>query len=176
MARVFIGVGSNIDPQHNVLAALRLLKKGMRVTRVSTFYQTEPEGRPEQPPFYNGVLEVETEMPARELKGALRGIEAELGRERGEDKYAPRTIDLDILLCVVMIADQYQGVLVESPGIWERGYVVVPLSELLPDLWAREPRVRLRDLAKRLRGRKMKALKRYTKRLREESADGSGEG
>ena len=98
MARAFIGVGSNVEAGENVRRALRLLAQEMRVVGVSTVYETEPEGRPEQPRYYNCVVEIETEAPPAELKQSLREIEDRLGRERSDDRYAPRIIDLDLLI------------------------------------------------------------------------------
>jgi len=98
MARVFVGVGSNIDPAENVPAALRLLAKEVRVVATSLFYETLPLGRPEQPAFYNGVVEIATDLPPDDLRQLLRRIETQLGRRRSRDPYAARTIDLDLLL------------------------------------------------------------------------------
>jgi 2-amino-4-hydroxy-6-hydroxymethyldihydropteridine diphosphokinase len=92
-------MGSNIDPATNLEKALQLLKRETRVTNLSTVYQTDPEGRPEQPRYYNCAVEIETSLPPRELKfRVLRGIEQELGRTRSKDRFAARTIDLDLLV------------------------------------------------------------------------------
>src|SRR3990170_4754101 len=110
MPRAFVAVGSNIDPETNVRRALLLLAREVRLLGISTFYQTKPIDRPDQPPFYNGVIEIETELPPGELKHSLlRRIERELGRVRTEDKHAPRAIDLDLLL--------YDDVTLEEEGL-----------------------------------------------------------
>lgn len=83
MARAFVAFGSNINPAVNVSAALHALALRVCVIDVSTVYCTEPHGRSEQPPFYNCVVEIQTEMPAQELKSrVLRRIEDDLGRQR----------------------------------------------------------------------------------------------
>ena len=122
MARVFVGVGSNIEPADNVRRAVRLLVQEMRVINISTVYETKAEGRREQPPYYNCVVEVESEAPPAELKRSLRSIEDRLGRVRGEDKYAPRSIDLDVLIYddVVM---QSEEIVLPDPDIADRPYL-----------------------------------------------------
>lgn len=118
MSRVFVGIGSNIEPEKNVRNALRLLSREFPIAGISTFYRTPAERQPEQPPFYNGVIEIETALPAADLKTCLRRIENVLGRKRTEDKFASRTIDLDII----------------SSEDMQRPFVAIPLHELAPDL------------------------------------------
>ncbi len=97
-ARAFVAVGSNIEPARKVREALRLLAARMRVVGVSTVYRTKALERPEQEDYYNCVVEVETDAPPLALRsGALRRIEAALGRKRSGDRFAPRTIDLDLI-------------------------------------------------------------------------------
>ncbi len=130
----FIAVGSNIDPEENILAALDQLRRHVRVTAVSTFYRTAPIDRPEQAPFINGVWRIETAAPPRDLKFVvLRGIETRLGRVRTDDEYAARTIDLDILLydqAVINEADLH----VPDPDIRRRPFIAIPLLECEPGL------------------------------------------
>ncbi|MHC4605580.1 MAG: 2-amino-4-hydroxy-6-hydroxymethyldihydropteridine diphosphokinase, partial [Planctomycetota bacterium] len=80
-SRVFVGVGSNIEPAWHAAEALRRLDSSVGVIAVSTFYRTAPLGRPEQRAFLNGVCEIGASVPPRKLKfEVLRGIEEELGR------------------------------------------------------------------------------------------------
>ena len=126
-ARAFVGVGSNLDAEHNVRAAIRELAHATRIFDVSTFYRTAPIGHANDPWFINGVLAVETDRPATALKReVLRHIEDELGRCRGADPNAPRTIDLDLLL--------YEHEAPSDPGIRERAFVAWPLAEIAPEL------------------------------------------
>ena len=67
MARAFLSVGSNIDPAENVRRALELLCSHVRITGISTVYLTPAEDRPEQPSYYNCVVEVETQTAARRI-------------------------------------------------------------------------------------------------------------
>ena len=130
----YISVGSNIEPEKNIPEALEKLKKYVSVKAISTFYRTVPIGRPEQPAFLNGVWQIDAEQSARELKfDILRQIEAELGRVRTEDKYAARTIDLDIALYDDMVIDE-PDLRIPDPNIRQRPFIAVPLLELAPRL------------------------------------------
>lgn len=138
MVEVYISVGSNIEPEKNIIEALDRLRRYVRVKAISTFYLTSPIGRPEQPPFLNGVWQVETEKTARELKfGVLRRIENELGRARTEDKYAARTIDLDIIIYGDDVIGE-PGLIIPDPDIRKRPFIAVPLMELSPLLILRD--------------------------------------
>ncbi len=171
MTRAFIGVGSNIDPVANVREALRAMSKEMRVATVSTVYETEPEARPGQPLYYNCVVEAETEMPPLELKRALRATEERLGRRRSADKYAPRPIDLDLLL-YDDLATQSEELTLPDPEIERRAYLAVALAELAPELSLPGTSTTLRDLAQSLPQKGMRPLEEYTSALRREVADG----
>ena len=95
----FIAVGSNIEPEKNIPSALAALAKQMRVTASSTFYRTEPVGPEGQPPFVNGVWRVATTLEPAHMRNAILGpIEFALGRRRTADRFAPRPIDLDLVL------------------------------------------------------------------------------
>lgn len=130
----FIAVGSNIDPEENILRALELLHRQVRVKAASTFYRTRPIERPRQADFRNGILLIETPTPAAELKiEILRFIESELGRVRMADKYAARVIDLDVILYGRMVQDS-EILKLPDPSIRKRAFVAVPLAELSPEL------------------------------------------
>ena len=130
--RAYISVGSNIEPEKNIPEALEKLKRYVRVNAVSTFYRTIPIGRPEQSAFMNGVWQIDALQTARELKfGVLRRIEAELGRVRTEDKYAARTIDLDIALYGDVVINE-PDLRIPDPDIRQRPFIAIPLLELAP--------------------------------------------
>jgi len=159
MTRVFVGVGSNINPADNVRRAICLLGRKVRILGISTFYLTEALGRPHDLPFYNGVVAVEIDLPPTALKeSALRRIEQEMGRRWTEDKYAPRVIDLDILF--------YEGQAdsVDSE-IGMRPFLAIPLYELSPDLML--PGLgAIKDIAGALSNNDMKPLSEFTEQLR----------
>src|SRR5438552_13967230 len=101
MATAYIALGSNLgDRAGTLLAAVRELNAtaGLRVTRLSTFHDTEPVGGPaDQPRFLNAAAELSTTLSPDQLLSALLAIEAKFGRVRRE-KDGPRTLDLDLLL------------------------------------------------------------------------------
>ncbi len=166
MARAFVAVGSNINAPANVRAALRALAERVTVSRISTVYQTEPEGRPEQPLFYNCVIEIETEIPPLELKSrVLRPIEEALGRQRTSDKYAPRTIDLDLIIYDDLVLKSSDLVL-PDPEISSRFFLAVPLSELAPSLTLPGTTLRVSRAAAAFARNKAQPLKPYTALLR----------
>ncbi len=175
MTDVFISVGSNIYPEENVRRAL-FLSRRIRLVALSTFYATAPVGRPDQPPFYNGVVRGRTDLPPDVLKfHVLRDIEARLGRKRGADKYAPRPIDLDVLLYGDRVEESEELVL-PDPQIAERPFLALPLYELAPDLVLPGSGRSLREIALTFLPHAMQPLPDYTELLRKEVLHGPGEG
>lgn len=163
---MYIGVGSNIEPEANILRALDLLERCSRVTATSTFYRTPAIGRPEQPDYLNGVWRIETPLAPRDLKfGELRRIEEQLGRVRGSDKYAPRTIDLDVLLCGPEVLDD-PDCQVPAPEIRQRPFLVVCLLELDPDLVMPDTGEPLASLLARDQEKAYRPAEAFTQRLR----------
>jgi len=137
MVRAFVGLGSNLGDREGTLRAavgrLRALPR-TRVVAVSTLRDTEPVGELEQPRFLNGAVELETELPARELLDALLELERRFGRDRSAAPlHGPRTLDLDLLL----YGDDRivePGLTVPHPRLHERRFVLEPLAELDPSL------------------------------------------
>jgi len=128
----FISVGSNIEPERNIPAALTLLQKHAPVVASSTFYRTEPLGRPGQPLFLNGVWLIRPQTGPREVRdGILHPIERQLGRRRTADQFAPRTTDLDLTLYDDLVVSD--GDLTLPHGDLRRPFVHVPVLELLAD-------------------------------------------
>lgn len=168
MTLAFIGIGSNIEPAANVRAAIRSLARKTRLAAISTVYLAEALGRPEQPPYYNCVVAVETELSPTELKfGLLRGIENGLGRLRTQDKYAARTIDLDLIVYGDLMLDA-EGVKLPDPEILERPFLAIPLFELAPDLVLAGYGLPISKVAASLTQDGMQPLKDYTGSLRKE--------
>ena len=131
---VYLSLGSNLgDREKNLRTAIAALEKAnVRVTRVSSFYETEPVDLREQPWFLNCVVEGATEVPAADLLSSLRGIESHMGSEKLVPK-GPRLIDLDILL----YGDDTVGtpeLQVPHPRMLQRKFVLVPLAEIAPNL------------------------------------------
>ena len=133
---VYMSLGSNIgNRENNLRKAVNLIgsNPSINIVKVSSIYETEPMYLKDQNSFYNIVLEARTgvEPGPFEMMGFLKGIEYGMGRKRVEKKYGPRIIDIDLLY--------YGEIFIESvfltvphPGIEERKFVLVPLSEITP--------------------------------------------
>lgn len=121
---VYLGLGSNIQPEVYLPQALTRLRLAMEILQVSTAWDTPAFGS-EGPDFLNAALIARTSYSIPELKTTvIRPIESALGRVRTSDKNAPRTIDIDVLI--------YDGAVIE-PEIWRCAFLAVPLAELAPD-------------------------------------------
>ena len=131
---VYLSLGSNIgDRAKNLHAAIAALAgAGVRVTKVSSFYETEPVNLHEQPWFLNCAVEGVTEVPAAQLLKKLREIESRMGSKKLVAK-APRVIDLDILLYGQETIDTVE-LHVPHPRMHLRRFVLVPLAEIAPEL------------------------------------------
>ena len=131
----FVGIGSNLgDREDNLRRAVELLsvEDGVDVTAVSEIRGTEPVGPVEQGPFLNGAVRIETELGPRELLERLLAVEQRLGRVR-EERWGPRTIDLDLLLYGDEVVDE-PGLTVPHPRLHERRFALEPLADLAPSL------------------------------------------
>lgn len=131
---VYIGLGANLgDPQAQLRDALRRIDalREVRLLAVSQPCRSPPWGVTEQPPFTNAVAELATCLPAPELLAHLLRIEREGGRERGAQRWGPRSIDLDLLLDGAAVFD-LPGCRVPHPRLHERAFVLVPLAALAP--------------------------------------------
>jgi 2-amino-4-hydroxy-6-hydroxymethyldihydropteridine diphosphokinase len=132
--KVYFSLGSNVgNREENLRAAIAALAGvSVRVTKISSFYETEPVDLREQPWFLNCVVEGETKVPALELLRALRGIETVMGSKKLVAK-GPRLIDLDILLYGDQTIDAPE-LQVPHPRVHLRKFVLVPLVEIAPNL------------------------------------------
>ncbi len=116
-------LGSNIQPERNLLLAVNLLKEQLEVVRVSSVWETPAFGS-EGPNFLNAAILARTHLEAKFLKDQiLIPIETRLGRVRTANKYAARTIDLDLII--------FDGRLLD-PALWQHAHRAVPVSEVLP--------------------------------------------
>ncbi len=135
MTEVFVGLGSNIGDRAGFLKAgvegLRSLE-GVRVVSVSSIYRTDPVGPVEQGVFFNAVTRLETDLDPEALLEAVLTIERANGRRR-EERWGPRTLDLDLLSFGEEERSSEQLTL-PHPRMWERAFVLVPLVELAQEL------------------------------------------
>lgn len=120
-----IGLGSNIDPEENIARARDLIAGGCKVIKSSAFVETEPVGYEDQDKFINGALLIETDMDKERLKSWLKNLESSLGRMRADNRYGPRTIDLDILV--------WNGEIVDGE-VYEREFLRISIAELIPGI------------------------------------------
>lgn len=131
----YIGLGSNLDqPAQQLRLALRELEDlpQTRLIRHSSLYESPPLGPPDQPDYVNAVAILATSLDPYSLLDQLQVVEQRHGRERGEH-WGPRTLDLDLLLFGEDRIDSPR-LQVPHPQMLRRAFVLVPLSELAPDL------------------------------------------
>ena len=122
--QAYLSLGSNIEPEANVLQAIELLQHHGRLKKISSAWESESVGA-EGPNYLNACVLLATHLPRIELKeNVLLPIETKLGRQRRADKFAPRTIDVDIVLFDDVSCDN---------KFWEQAFVVVPLAEIYPE-------------------------------------------
>jgi 2-amino-4-hydroxy-6-hydroxymethyldihydropteridine diphosphokinase len=133
MPVVYLGIGSNVGRREdNCLRAISFLEKnGLKITKRSALYETEPWGVKDQPEFINMAVEAETDVSPRELLSLIKKIESEMGRLPGK-KWGPRVIDIDILLYDMLIMNEDE-LIIPHPLMHERMFVLAPLSEIAPE-------------------------------------------
>ena len=133
--RAALGLGANLgDPAAAMARALRMLDdgEGTAVAAVSKLYRTPPWGLVEQPPFINCCALVETSLPPQALMQRCLDIEKQLKRVR-DVRWGPRLIDIDILTYGTETLNT-ETVTIPHPRMLERGFVLMPLAEIAPDL------------------------------------------
>jgi 2-amino-4-hydroxy-6-hydroxymethyldihydropteridine diphosphokinase len=130
--RVFVALGSNIEPERHLPRAVKLLAERTDLVAVSPVYETAPVGKEDQANFLNAAVVLRTRHSAAALKReVLSEIEQTLGRVRTEDKNAPRTIDLDIALfdyAVLAVGGRH----IPDPDIEAYAHLAVPLADVAP--------------------------------------------
>ena len=128
----YLSLGSNMgDRQGNLERAIDLLSQRLKVTSVSSIYDTEPVGDINQPRFLNLVCQVTTRLAPEALLALAKGIESKLGRTGKSG--APRPIDIDILFYGDQIVRTLE-LTIPHPRLTGRAFVLVPLAEIAPDL------------------------------------------
>jgi 2-amino-4-hydroxy-6-hydroxymethyldihydropteridine diphosphokinase len=140
--QAYITLGSNIDPARNLARAVQMLRQNhhLIVRAVSPVYCSAPLDatgavNPAQADFLNAAAWLETDhYTAHALKyTVLRFIETCLGRERSEDKFAPRPIDLDLALYADCVITDAQLTL-PDPDILTKAHIALPLADIAPDV------------------------------------------
>ncbi|HEX5315659.1 MAG TPA: 2-amino-4-hydroxy-6-hydroxymethyldihydropteridine diphosphokinase [Candidatus Kapabacteria bacterium] len=131
MERVFIGLGSNIEPRFDYLrSAINGLRAMGDVLKISSVYETAPVGGVPQADYLNAVAELRTSLGPLELAGRLKALEAALGRA-ARPRWHEREIDLDLLF--------YDDLVMSSPELTiphreipHRAFVIIPMAEIDP--------------------------------------------
>ena len=132
--RVFLGIGGNIEPERNIPLGLELLRSRFRMIKISPVYRSEPWGVKEpQPDYFNLVVEVATGLDIFGVRGELCWIEQSMGRKRIPDKFAPRPLDVDLLL-YDQVKGKHAGGRLPHPQVLTQQFVFLPLMDIAPDI------------------------------------------
>lgn len=131
MVEVCLGLGSNVEPEQHIRAALNALAATFGDLQISRVFESEAVGFTGNN-FYNLVVLVQTALDIPELVTVLRGIENDNGRDRSKPKFSPRTLDIDILTYGDLVG-VFNGVQLPREEIVQNAFVLWPLAELLPD-------------------------------------------
>ena len=136
-AQAYLAFGGNVGDSRTILdRAVTLLCESdeVRLTARSSDYRTPPWGFKYQPPFINLCIAVATTLAPRELLARAQNVELQLGRDRAHEKrWGPRTADIDIIAYGNLTVHEL-GLTVPHPRLFERAFVLLPLSEIAPDL------------------------------------------
>jgi 2-amino-4-hydroxy-6-hydroxymethyldihydropteridine diphosphokinase len=147
--RVLLGLGSNLGDRRRLLAEAVDSLSG--VVAVSPLYETAPVGGPSgQGPFLNLVVEIDSDLSARELLGVCQRLEAAAERVRTE-RWGPRTLDVDILWIDGVTVNE-PDLEVPHPRMWSRRFVMAPLIDVAPDVappgWERQVEGEVRQVGR----------------------------
>jgi 2-amino-4-hydroxy-6-hydroxymethyldihydropteridine diphosphokinase len=126
----YVSGGSNLDAERNIVLAARALKARHPGARFSRCYRNKAVGF-DGPDFINFVVELPVAGTPELLKGELECIETQCGRMRNAPKWAPRAMDLDILLFGDVVQDT-PGLVLPRPDLLRWGFMLGPLAELAP--------------------------------------------
>ncbi|HEQ1857887.1 TPA: 2-amino-4-hydroxy-6-hydroxymethyldihydropteridine diphosphokinase [Providencia alcalifaciens] len=136
MEQVYIAIGSNLgEPLKQAQQAIAALDAipNSRVVSTSSIYRTKPLGPQDQPDFLNLAVLLETDLEPEALLNYTQQIELDLGRVRKDERWGPRTLDLDIMLFGNRVI-QTERLTVPHYGLKEREFMLYPLSDITPSL------------------------------------------
>ena len=132
MPDVYVAAGSNVEPEENLARALDELEQAFGALAISPAYRNRAVGF-EGPDFINLVVGFRTVDAPAQVKQALERIEALCGRPPKSAKWAPRSMDLDMLLYGDLVHDE-PGLHLPRPDLLKRPFMLGPLADLVPDL------------------------------------------
>jgi 2-amino-4-hydroxy-6-hydroxymethyldihydropteridine diphosphokinase len=133
--QVYIGIGSNLgNKRENYREALERIAKlpKTRIIKESSVYESQPHGDSKEW-YINGVIEIETELKPELLLGKFKNIERAMGRKKVRKKWGARIIDIDILLYDSLVMNK-KSLKIPHPEMHQRKFVLIPLSELAPQV------------------------------------------
>ncbi|EHY9859202.1 2-amino-4-hydroxy-6-hydroxymethyldihydropteridine diphosphokinase [Vibrio parahaemolyticus] len=136
MITAYIAVGSNLaDPVSQAQQAIEALKTlpNSEFVQASSLYSSTPMGPQNQPDYINAVVAIKTNLTPLELLDCTQAIEQEQGRVRKDERWGPRTLDLDIVLYGNEVINS-ERLIVPHYGMREREFVLYPLAEIAPSL------------------------------------------
>ncbi|MBI2758122.1 MAG: 2-amino-4-hydroxy-6-hydroxymethyldihydropteridine diphosphokinase [Chloroflexi bacterium] len=140
--RIFLNIGSNIQPERNLPQAIDLLRRYGQVQAVSSAWESHAIGM-NGPNFLNACVLLETSiLPDKFKEQVIVPVETDLRRVRNENKNAPRTIDIDIVMTDGTPANLH---------LWDHAFVIVPMAELIPEFVHPVTREKLSRTAKSIR-------------------------
>jgi len=128
----YLGIGSNIEPEKNILFCKTLIQKMFQKVRFSKTYKSQAVGF-DGDDFYNLVAEIKDEQELEELIQLVKKTEKELGRVRTEKRFSSRHIDIDILLYGDIVCQQ--PIVLPRPEIYDNAYVLCPQGKTYKNLW-----------------------------------------
>jgi 2-amino-4-hydroxy-6-hydroxymethyldihydropteridine diphosphokinase len=132
MAKIYLGLGSNVDPHKYLRLGIRELGAQFGVLELSNVYRSKAVGF-EGEEFLNLVVGLETEMSPLEIHEVIEKMHIVAGRQRGESRYAPRTLDIDLLLYDDLVLKE-APLSLPRVDILKYSFVLGPLAEIAPDL------------------------------------------
>lgn len=131
--RAALALGSNVgDREGHLRHAIEGLREALRVLAVSRFLETDPVGGPPQGRYLNAAVVVEGDLDPRGLLALARKLEGGAGRVRGAVRWAPRPLDVDLLLVNGLVVKE-PDLEIPHPRMHERRFVLEPLAEIAPD-------------------------------------------
>jgi len=134
---VYLGLGANLNDPINQLnqavSALKALPDTDSNLKVSSFYSSKPMGPQDQPDYVNAVACIQTELAPSDLLALTQKIELDLGRVRKDERWGPRTLDIDILLFGDLTIN-LPDLTVPHYGMKLREFVIYPLLEIAPNI------------------------------------------
>lgn len=141
MIRFYLSLGSNLEPEKHLRAALRELRERFDALSVSSVYESAAVGF-DGPPFWNLAVGLESDLDLDALNAWLHALEERQGRRRDQPRYADRTLDMDIVAVGMKALDRPE---------WKQAFLLAPLAEIEPRLPVPEGTGTVADRWRRMR-------------------------